>query len=137
MWPWDQEPSSNKKQVALMATTDTDRVLGDPPVNEPQLVQRRRRLLNRWSLFVLLVVSAAATVLYVSNVIAVNRLLRDGAVLSRQNDSLRVVNQNLEAETYRLQAADRVIRDATTKLGMIPPDRAPTVIDVTTSPTTR
>lgn len=120
-----------------MATTDTDRVLGDPPVNEPQLVQRRRRLLNRWSLFVLLVVSAAATVLYVSNVIAVNRLLRDGAVLSRQNDSLRVVNQNLEAETYRLQAADRVIRDATTKLGMIPPDRAPTVIDVTTSPTTR
>jgi cell division protein FtsB len=109
---------------------DTDRVLGDPPINEPQVVQQRRRLLNRWSLFLLLVVSAAATVLYVSNVIAVNRLLRDGAVLSKQNDSLRVVNQTLEAETYRLQAADRVLREATTRLGMIAPDRAPKVIGV-------
>ncbi len=115
-----------------MGTTqaDTDRVFGDPPVNEPQVVQQRRRLLNRWSLIALLVVSAFGTVLYVSNVIAVNRLLRDGAVLGKQNDSLRVVNQNLEAETYRLQAAERVLREATSRLGMIAPERAPTVVDV-------
>ncbi|MBU3742624.1 MAG: hypothetical protein FGM24_10130 [Candidatus Kapabacteria bacterium] len=98
------------------------------PVNEPKAIVRQRRLLNRWSLFALVVVSAASTVLYVSNVIRVNQLLRDTDMMRRANDSLQVVNQHLRAETYRLQSADHITRVAVERLRMQAPPKAPVVL---------
>lgn len=111
-----------------MAEPEIEQTFGDPPRNEAPAVRERRRLLNRWSLFALLVVSAIGTVLYVGNVLAVNTLLRDTATVQRNLDSVRAVNQSLQAETYRLQSAERVTRVATERLGMIPPPKAPTVL---------
>lgn len=98
------------------------------PTNEPKALQQQRRLLNRWSIFALVVVSAISTVLYVSNVIRVNQLLRETDAMRRSIDSLQIVNQSLRAETYRLQSSERITRVATERLGMVPPPKAPVVL---------
>lgn len=99
-----------------------------PPAKEsPQLV-RQRRLLNRWSVFALVAVTAGATVLYVSNVIQVNRLLRDVESRTKTLDSLQSVHDIMRREVYRLQSAERVTRLASERLGMIPPQKAPVVL---------
>jgi cell division protein FtsL len=95
---------------------------------EPTAIVQQRRLLNRWSLFALFFISASATVLYVSNVIAVNKLSNETEILRKQRDSLETLNKSLRTETFRLQSADRVVRIATEKLGMIPPPEAPVVV---------
>ncbi|MBU3699567.1 MAG: hypothetical protein FGM33_06080 [Candidatus Kapabacteria bacterium] len=101
------------------------------PVKEsPQIVQQRS-LLNRWSVFVLLIVSAAFTFLYVSNVIGVRKLLEQKEILGKRIDSLKSVNETLKTETYRLQSAQRITRIAQEELGLVPPKQAPTVIDAT------
>jgi len=97
------------------------------PVKESPTLVRQRRLLNRWSIFALVFVSALATVLYVNNVITVNRLLRDSEAMRKSVDSLRDVNRSLQTEVFRLQSAERVTRIATERLGMTPPPQAPTV----------
>ncbi len=98
------------------------------PVKEPAAIVQQRRLLNRWSLFALFFISAAATVLYVSNVIAVNSLSNEVENLKHQRDSLETLTKSLRTESYRLQSAEHVTRIATEKLGMIPPQEAPIVI---------
>ena len=104
----------------------------EKPVKESPTLVRQRRLLNRWSIFALVFVSALATVLYVNNVITVDKLLRETDAMKKSADSLRTVNQSLQTEVFRLQSAERVTRIATEQLGMVPPPQAPTVIDAST-----
>ncbi|MCX6140915.1 MAG: cell division protein FtsL [Candidatus Kapabacteria bacterium] len=104
------------------------------PTKEPQVLVKQRRLLNRWSIFALVFVSAVSTVLYVSNVIGVKKLLVETDVLQRTIDSLRTVNESLRTESYRLQSADRITRIAQEKLGLIPPPKAPTVLEEKAKP---
>lgn len=101
-------------------------------VNEPVQITRQRNLLNRWSFFALLIVSALFTFLYVSNVISVRKLLDHKELLSKRIDSIRNYNETLKTETYRLQSAQRITRIAQERLGLIPPKQAPTVIDAKT-----
>ncbi|MBC8124505.1 MAG: cell division protein FtsL [Candidatus Kapabacteria bacterium] len=96
---------------------------------EPTALVQQRSLLNRWSIFALVFVSAISTVLYVSNVIGVKKLLVESDVLQKRIDSLRTVNESLRTESYRLQSADRITRIAQERLGLIPPPQAPTVLE--------
>ena len=96
---------------------------------EPTALVHQRSLLNRWSIFALVFVSAISTVLYVSNVIGVKKLLVESDMLQRRIDSLRTVNESLRTESYRLQSADRITRIAQERLGLIPPPQAPTVLE--------
>lgn len=98
------------------------------PGKEPTAIVKQRRLLNRWSLFALFFITATATVLYVSNVLAVNKLSVENDTLRRKCDSLETLNKSLRTESYRLQSAERITRLATEKLGMMPPPEAPIVI---------
>jgi cell division protein FtsL len=100
-----------------------------PPVRESKPIAEQRRLLNRWSVFALLIVSAAATVGYVSNVIAVNRLLARTQQMQRGLDSLKTVNESLRTEVNALQSSERITRIASEKLSMVPPSKAPVVLD--------
>lgn len=99
------------------------------PVNESPQIAQQRNLLNRWSFFALLIVSALFTFLYVSNVISVRKLLEHKELVSKRIDSLKAVNETLKTETYRLQSAQRITRIAQERLGLVPPQQAPTVID--------
>lgn len=98
------------------------------PLKESPTLVKQRRLLNRWSLFALFFISAVATVLYVSNVITVNALSNEADMFRRQRDSLRILNQSLRTESFKLQSAERITRIAGERLGMIPPEEAPVVI---------
>jgi len=91
-------------------------------------IVQQRRLLNRWSMFALFFITASATVGYVSNVIAVNKLSAEAEDLRHDVDSLKALNQALRTEAFRMQSAERITSIATEKLGMLPPAEAPTVI---------
>lgn len=103
------------------------------PTKEAPSLVKQRRLLNRWSMFALFFVSAISTVLYVSNVIAVKNLLMESETLRRRIDSLRWVNESLRTESYRLQSSERITRIAQERLQLIPPPKAPTIVEETTS----
>ncbi|MBI3232468.1 MAG: cell division protein FtsL [Bacteroidetes bacterium] len=96
-----------------------------PEQKEPAAIVKERKLLNRWSIFGLLVVSAAVVVLYVSNVVRVNTMMRDMQSHEKTRDSLVYSNQGLQSEIMRLQSAERITTIAKTKLGMIPNPQVP------------
>lgn len=98
------------------------------PGKEPPAIVKQRRLLNRWSLFAFVFITAIATILYVSNVLAVNKQSVSNDVLRKKRDSLETLNKSLQTESYRLQSAERITRLATQQLGMMPPPEAPVVI---------
>lgn len=96
---------------------------------EPQAVKKQRKILNRWSVFLLIIVSAGGSVLYVSNVVKVQELLKDVQRLERSRDSLVSANEALRSQMTRLQSAERIHRLAQEKLGMIEPTSAPITIE--------
>jgi len=108
-----------------MATPQQQHV---PQPAEPGAVVKERRKLNRWSIFLLVICSALGTILYVSNVVRVNELLKEVQTLERSRDSLVSANEALRIETTRLRSADRISHIATEKLGMMQPQEAPIVI---------
>jgi len=124
MYPW--VPALKFDNGETMVDLDPEPL--PKPVKEPTQIVQQRRLLNRWSIFILLFVSAVATVLYVSNVIQVNRLLRERESLQHSLDSLHTVNQSVRTEVHRLQSSERITRIASQKLGMTPPTKAPRVL---------
>lgn len=101
---------------------------GQIPMPEPQAVVRQRRVLNRWSIFLLIVGSALLTILYVSNVVSVNRLLTEVQQLEHSRDSLFSVNEALRVEVTRLQSAERITTLARNRLGMVQPTQAPIIL---------
>ncbi len=98
---------------------------GALPGREPATVVKTRRLLNRWSLFAVIVLSAGAIVLFVSNAIAVNKLVE--RIDDRQSvlEKLQRENDRLRAESIHLQSPDRVSAFARDKLGMVQAASAP------------
>lgn len=98
------------------------------PVKEAPSIVKQRNLLNRWSIMALMLISASATVLYVNNVLEIKTLLKHKESLKKSADSMRVVNETLKYETYRLQSSERITRIAQERLGLVPPAKAPTII---------
>ncbi|MFN8359675.1 MAG: cell division protein FtsL [Candidatus Kapaibacterium sp.] len=94
------------------------------PKESPALV-KERKLLNRWSIFGLLIISSVLVVLYVSNVVRVNTLLREMQDREKSRDSLLYVNLSLQNEIMRLQSAERITAIAQSKLNMIQNPQAP------------
>ncbi|HRE56478.1 MAG TPA: septum formation initiator family protein [Candidatus Kapabacteria bacterium] len=95
---------------------------------EATAIVQTRRLVNRWSVFGLLGMSAIFMVLYVSNVISVNTLLRRIPKLEEKHDSLLYQSRRLEESIARLQSAERITIIAKEKLGMVPNQNAPQVL---------
>lgn len=96
-----------------------------PPVAEPPSVVRTRRLLNRWSMFGLLAVSAVSIILFVSNALTVNKLVVEIESLKKEHEKVLHRSEVLRADIIRLQAADRIADIARTKLGMVQAQGAP------------
>lgn len=95
------------------------------PAAEPPSVVRTRRLLNRWSMFGLLAVSAISIILFVSNALTVNKLVVEIESLKKEHEKVLHRSEVLRADIIRLQAADRIADIARTKLGMVQAQGAP------------
>jgi cell division protein FtsB len=83
---------------------------------------------NRWSLFGLLALSSLSTVLYVSNVMTVNDLLKNIRDLEIQRTELIRKNDILTAKTHELQSADRITEIAEKYLGLVKSNEAPEIL---------
>ncbi len=81
--------------------------------------------LNRWLLFVLIVIAAAALVLIVSNVRNINELLSDLRHLEKTEKEIKNVNLRLSAQIIQLESSDRIIPIAENYLMMTIPESAP------------
>lgn len=84
---------------------------------------------NRWLVLVFIIVAATSSLVFVSNVRNINALLIENRELEKEASVLQDKNKRLQSETIHLQSADRIIKFATEKLDMVPPDVAPEVID--------
>jgi cell division protein FtsL len=99
-----------------------------PQPHENAQYIRQYRLLNRWSIFLLLAVSSLIIVLFVSNTLEVNRLFEDVNILRQEHRRLVQQNEVLQAKSVRLQSPERITEIAREKLGMIHPSTAPEIL---------
>lgn len=83
---------------------------------------------SRWTILLLIVISALVTVGYIYNVMQVESLLKEVEDLKTKNESLRNSNELFLTKLNELQSADRITTIAGTKLGMVRSTQAPKVI---------
>jgi len=81
--------------------------------------------LNRWAIFLYIIICAGATIFYVGNVRTVNSILTDNIQLEKKLDDLRTSNKALRSEVIKLESPDRIIPLVETELGMIKNPGAP------------
>jgi len=109
-------------------TTGTTRHAGNartaaPPARSNRRVIRRRISTTNVMLAILAV--GLAIVLYVNNIITVNRLARDVNELQQSYDRLRSSNAALQAEVNRKSAMERIGDVASRELGLRHPAEKP------------
>ncbi|MFP4369866.1 MAG: hypothetical protein ACLFR2_09820 [Candidatus Kapaibacterium sp.] len=83
---------------------------------------------NRWAVFIIILMSAAATVFYIDNVFEVNRLMREIRVMEKKQKQLSYYNDILRTRVIRLESAERIIPVAEDRLGMKKNDKTPVII---------
>ncbi len=85
--------------------------------------------LNRWIIFLYLVIATASIVFYISNVWAVNNLLQEVRTLEKHYSSLVEEREMLEAMAVSKSSPGRIIPLAETKLNMKMPETPPEIIE--------
>ncbi len=94
------------------------------------LVRPQKKELTTFNIILLLVVSAAVLVGYVSNVMIVNHL---GIKIHKCEDAEKILlleKENLQADIQRLCNRARIEDYASSRLGLMPADRQPHVLYV-------
>ncbi len=90
---------------------------------------QKLRLFSPAQIFVLLILVAGITLLYVNNVVRVNQLLAEIKTLEYSRDSLISSTNLLRNEVFRLESSDRINRIARENIGLTQPASAPIVIE--------
>ena len=87
------------------------------------------KFLTKWNIFLLVILGAAVTIIYVNNVVRVNLLLSENRTLEYQCTSLLTTNNRLRNELLHLQSTERVLPIARERLGLVHPSSAPIIIE--------
>jgi cell division protein FtsB len=96
-----------------------------PESNNPQ---KKQAVSGRLKIFGLVITGALVTILYVSNVMSVNSLLKDVQARKKQYEKIRNYNELLNAKINDLQSAERITTIAHDRLGMDRGQEAPVVL---------
>jgi cell division protein FtsL len=88
------------------------------------------RKVSTFNLILMLFGIAAVTVLYISNIIAVDRLMMEINTLQKQHQKMVSDQEFLKAEINRLSSLERVNKKAADELGLINPKEPPVWITV-------
>jgi len=75
-------------------------------------------LINRWTVFGLIALVSAFTILYVANVIYINKLLQNNQLLDKNYEALRNNNNILKTRLNQMQSPKRIINISEKHLGM-------------------
>jgi cell division protein FtsB len=84
---------------------------------------------KRFLIFGMILIASAVTILYISNLFYVNKLLKDVYDLNKTYNEIINTNEILQARSSQLESPDRIIPYATDRLGMIVSEEAPIIID--------
>jgi len=108
---------------------------GDPQARNPGYVVRpnrkvTRRKLSTFNIILWLFGVGIAIVLYVDNIITINRLAFEVNQLQTKYDAVLNTNATLRAEVTRKAAWERIGRNATEQLGLMFPTEQPTLFNV-------
>lgn len=108
---------------------------GDPQARTPGYAVRpnrkvTRRKISTFNIILWLFGFGIAIVLYVDNIIAINRLAFEVNQLQTKYDSVLNTNATLRAEVTRKAAFERIGKNATEQLGLTFPTEQPTLLDV-------
>lgn len=108
---------------------------GDPQARTPGYAVRSnrkvtRRKISTFNLILWLFGFGIAIVLYVDNIIAINRLAFEVNQLQTKYDAVLNTNAALRAEVTRKAAFERIGKNATEQLGLKFPTEQPTLFDV-------
>ncbi len=104
-----------------------------PAVGEVVPMRNRkvvRRKVSTFNIILLLLGSAAAIVLYIGNIIAVDRLVAEIDALQRQHQKILSEQEILRAEANRLSGLERINKKATEELGLVNPKQPPVQLNV-------
>lgn len=102
------------------------RARNEPLTRSPKAVIRS----STFNTMIFLFFAAVAIVLYISNIIAVNRLAVEVNELQQQYDAIRNENEILRAQINRRSSLERIGRLATEQLGLQHPKEQPQWIEV-------
>ncbi|HPI21237.1 MAG TPA: cell division protein FtsL [Candidatus Kapabacteria bacterium] len=82
------------------------------------IIKQYIELINRWTVFGLIALVSAFTILYVANVIYINKLLQNNQLLDKNYEALRNNNNILKTRLNQIQSPSRIINIAEKNLGM-------------------
>ncbi|MBP1649517.1 MAG: hypothetical protein H6Q30_2962 [Bacteroidetes bacterium] len=108
---------------------------GDPQAHNPGYAVRpnrkvTRRKVSTFNLILCLFGVGIAIVLYVDNIITINRLAFEANQLQTKYDGIMNRNATLRAEVTRKAALERINKTATEQLGLVFPPEQPTLFNV-------
>jgi cell division protein FtsL len=83
---------------------------------------------NRWFLFILIIIASISMIMIVSNVRGINLLLVEIHSLEKKELEVRNVNERLVSQIIALESAERIISIAEQNIGMIRSEIAPKVL---------
>lgn len=92
--------------------------------------QPRRKKISTFNIIIFLLGFAVALVLYISNIIAVNGLVRDINLLEREYEQVRNSNEILRAELNNLSGLENIGSIAHDRLGLRNPSEPPLWISI-------
>ncbi len=103
---------------------------GDPAAARPRNRRGTRRAISPFNMILILLGVAVVSVLYISNVLAVGRLLIQNNTLEVKHRQLLNDQELLRAQISRLESLERVEKVATEQLGLKPPTQPPVWLEV-------
>lgn len=108
---------------------------GDPQARNPGYAVRpnrkvTRRKVSTFNIILWLFGFGIAIVLYVDNIITINRLAFDVNQMQTKYDAIMNTNATLRAEVTRKAAWERIGKNATEQLGLMFPTEQPTLFNV-------
>ena len=93
--------------------------------------KKKRGLLkriNRWNVFAFVFAASVITIIYVNNVVSVNKLLKENQDRRKELETIRNENAFLKTTLNQLQSPERITQIAQSEFGMTKIESAPLLI---------
>ncbi len=128
------EPSVSARPLVYSGTmpVQPDPMISPGFVTPPRNRKIATRKMSTFNIILILFGAAAVIVLYISNIIAVDRLMTEINTLQKQHRGMLNDQEILKAEINRLSSLERINRKAEEELGLVNPKEPPVWISVDT-----
>jgi cell division protein FtsL len=127
--PSERPPAAGVKERRLLYNGESSTTTGtNGSTSGASLFSRRRS--STFNTMAALFLAAVAIILYISNIIAVNRLAVEVNDLQQKYEAVMNSNEILRAEVNRRSSPERIGKIAVEQLGLQYPKQQPQVLDV-------